>query len=302
MAYYKLGPILRERRIVLGYTQEELADGICAVNTISRYENGERMPNKEHLEMLLSRLGYSDAIFDVYLDEKTFCLHELKYRIRQSIKEHRHQEASDLLQEFEQAANPKSRISQQFIQLYRTRLDMELSEEEKLLRFEQALKITCPYYPELKSIPVLSYEEIILMNNIAIQHSRLNELETSISILEHVVQYYEIAMVNREESLRTQPMILYNLSKYLGNAGRYDECIAVCNRAIHLAQMTGRCFMLAATMYNKAWVLTKRRSMGDLLAAEETARRAMFLAECMQQEDLQKHVERFINETLVSAY
>ena len=57
----QFGLIIKRRREELGYTQEELADGICSVPTLSRIENGERMPTKEHFEMLLQRLGYSDT-------------------------------------------------------------------------------------------------------------------------------------------------------------------------------------------------------------------------------------------------
>ena len=53
MPIYPYGALIRQRREELGYTQEELADGICSVPTLSRIENGERLPTKEHSEMLL---------------------------------------------------------------------------------------------------------------------------------------------------------------------------------------------------------------------------------------------------------
>ena len=43
MAVFQLGPILKARREALGLSQEDLADGICAVPTLSRIENGERI-------------------------------------------------------------------------------------------------------------------------------------------------------------------------------------------------------------------------------------------------------------------
>ena len=57
MAVFQLGPIIRNRRTELGLSQEDLADGICSVPTLSRIENGERMPTKNHFEMLMQRLG-----------------------------------------------------------------------------------------------------------------------------------------------------------------------------------------------------------------------------------------------------
>jgi len=53
MSVFQLGPILKARREELGLSQEDLADGICSVPTLSRIENGERMPTKNHFEMLM---------------------------------------------------------------------------------------------------------------------------------------------------------------------------------------------------------------------------------------------------------
>ena len=85
MAIFQFGPIIKSKREELGYTQEELADGICSVPTLSRIENGDRMPTREHFEMLLQRLGYSDTMLDHFVDERHLHLHELKFQIRQEI-------------------------------------------------------------------------------------------------------------------------------------------------------------------------------------------------------------------------
>ena len=69
MPIYKFGYIIRQRREELGYTQEDLAEGICSVPTLSRIENGERLPTKDHFEMLLQRLGFSESILYNYVDE-----------------------------------------------------------------------------------------------------------------------------------------------------------------------------------------------------------------------------------------
>lgn len=70
MPIFKFGYIIKSRREEMGYTQEELADGICSVPTLSRIENGERMPSKENFEALLQRLGYSNAELNSFVDEK----------------------------------------------------------------------------------------------------------------------------------------------------------------------------------------------------------------------------------------
>lgn len=61
MPIFQFGFMIKQRREELGYTQEDLADGICSVPTLSRIENGDRMPTREHFEMLIQRLGYHDS-------------------------------------------------------------------------------------------------------------------------------------------------------------------------------------------------------------------------------------------------
>ena len=100
MAISQIGMIIRRRRMELGLSQEDLADGICAVTTLSRIENGERMPTQTHLEILLQRIGYSDMMLQSYVDEEDFVAHEMKFKIREAYIENDATKAQELLQQF----------------------------------------------------------------------------------------------------------------------------------------------------------------------------------------------------------
>lgn len=104
-------------------------------------------------------------------------------------------------------------------------------------------------------------------------------------------------MINPEEILRTQPLILYNLSKCLGLAARYEECIETCNLGIRIARETGRCSFLERMLYNKAWSLTKRNQPGDMEQAKETVRLALYMAIAMENQTSVEHYKRFIERT-----
>lgn len=263
----------------LGLSQEDLADGICAVTTLSRIENGERMPTQNHLEILLQRIGYSDMMIQSYVDEAYFVAHELKFKIRQAYIENDATKAQELLQQFNALVAKPSAIDEQFILLHDVLLyPQRYSKEEKLRKMEEAICLTYPKYKQGHFPFLLSYEEIVLLNNIAIFNADCGRRKEAIDILYSVADYYDTHMVNAEEALRTEPMTLYNLSKYLGLENRFDECIAICERGIQLAQKTGRSQAFAQTLYNKAWALVKRNREEDLTVAKELAYHALNVA------------------------
>lgn len=299
MPIYKFGYIIRQRREELGYTQEDLAEGICSVPTLSRIENGERLPTKDHFEMLLQRLGFSESILYNYVDEHTLFLHKLKFKIRQAIILEHFEEAQSLLGNYKRKMDPESHLEQQFVLLNGLLASpLSYTVEGRLAQFEAAIRLTCPNYNNEDSVPrILSYEEIIILNNIAGCYQSMHDFQKAIHILSLIKKHYENGMINPEEILRTQPLILYNLSKCLGLAARYEECIETCNLGIRIARETGRCSFLERMLYNKAWSLTKRNQPGDMEQAKETVRLALYMAIAMENQTSVEHYKRFIKRT-----
>lgn len=282
MAVFQLGPIMKARREELGLSQEELADGICSVPTLSRIENGERMPTKNHFEMLMQRLGYSVMSMDFFSDKQTFLLHEIKIKTRYAYIAEDYPLAKKWLDEFETMLDNPTNIDKQFLILYKTLLyPKQNNNADELKRYEDALKLTCAKYDTGYIPHVLSYEEIILLNNIAVCNDVAGDRDRAIFILRSLKEYYEHHMISTDEALRTQPLILYNLSKFLGLSGRYDECIEICDLGIRIARATGRCPYLARTLYNRGWALMRRNCPGDRESAEMSLKQAYFFSEVM---------------------
>ncbi|MBQ1372294.1 MAG: helix-turn-helix domain-containing protein [Oscillospiraceae bacterium] len=286
MSIFLLGPLIRQKREELGMTQEDLADGICSVPTLSRIENGERLPNKSHSEMLLQRLGYSDTLQVNYVPEKTLELHELKYQIRQAIIKNHREEGAALLNRFEAESDPEDCISKQFILVFKTILDDSLDHAARLERFLEAIRMTCPKFDSKELPPFLAYEEIIVINNIALCMGETGKLEEAIALLFALDRHYDCKMLNQEEILRTQLMVLYNLARFLSIAGQLDACIKICSKGIQISQETRRCSHLDRLLFYRAQALLERNQPGDFDLAEESARLAICAAEALGSESV----------------
>ena len=298
MAVFQLGQILKARREELGLSQEDLADGICAVPTLSRIENGERMPTKNHFEMLMQRLGYSAMSLDYFTDKQDFIIHELKFKTRQAYIDKKYSLAIKLLDELQAMLEKPTIIDRQFVLLHQILLNQkQFSNAEKLKKLETAIQLTCPKYKSNYVPRVLTYDEIILLNNIAICYEAEGNRERAISILTVLKEYYDHHVVSEEEALRTQPMILYNLSKFLGLSGRYDECIEICDLGIRIARTTGRCPLLGKTLFNRAWALINRNQTGDKEVAEKSLKQAYSFSDAMEKGHDKHFIQEFYENT-----
>ena len=76
-----LGEYIKQRRLDLGLTQEQLCDGICEPMTLSRLENGKQTPSRNRINALLQRLGLPDDRYFALLSKN-----ELEMKSQLSIR------------------------------------------------------------------------------------------------------------------------------------------------------------------------------------------------------------------------
>ncbi len=294
----EIGHIIKTRREELGVSQEDLAEGVCSTATLSRIERSERLPTQAHLELLLQRLGYTDLSLMSFQSKGDILLHDLKFQVRQAYIEKDLPRAKNLLGRYErEAGQPPNPIDWQFILLYRALIYREdYTGERRLAVLEEALRQTHPSYDGNTLPLLLSYEEIVVVNSIALWYKKAGDRKRGIEILYALRDYYDKHIVNLEEALRTEGLILYNLSSMLGLEGRYRECIEVCEQGIRLARTTGRCGDFGGTLYNYAWALVKQGRPEDREKARTHLRHAIHVAQAMGDEELAAHCIRFARE------
>lgn len=306
---YNIGKYIKARRIELGISQEKLADGFCARNSISRIESGERVPKSDVLTTLLQRLGLSDSQIKILTDGEDVELAQVKFNVRQALILHDYTKARFILRQNEATISkldPVSRRTFDIVDAIIRSSQNEISKEEALALFENLMRVIHPRYSPDNLPILLSYEEIILLNNIAFIYNDVGERETAITILYHVKEFYDSYVCDIEEALRTQPMILYNLSKLLGLAGRYDECIHICEEGIKLATETGKCANLATTYYNLAWALYYRNRSDDKERSLKYLKMAYYTVSVIDSKNLKRidkyaqRLKEWFGETIVS--
>ncbi len=265
MSIFSIGEIIRKQRNLLGISQEELAYGICSVPTLSRIENGDRVPNKANFDALMQRMGQSGEMYDAYIGDNDLDIHEKKFYIRQAIMCGSLENAKILLDSLTNIMQKNDTLTIQFVQYMEVLTEsLEINSEAQIKKLENAIKITVPKYGQVKLCDcLLTFDDITIINNIANAYGNIKNYRKAINLFYELKEYIDTRYINSEEIMRTYPLLLYNLSKWLGLEGRYDECIEICDIGIKLISESGRSKLLGKLLYNKAWSVVKKGNERD---------------------------------------
>ncbi|QSX05326.1 helix-turn-helix transcriptional regulator [Sedimentibacter sp. zth1] len=271
MSVFSIGEVLRKHRVELGISQEDLCTGICSVPTLSRIENGVRVPSKSHFDALMQRMGQSGEMYDAYIGTQDFEIHETKFKIRSAIIACNYELASELLIKLKKLNNENDNndnISKQFIMYIEVILKAKgVYDKYSLKVLEDAIRLTMPSYGKTKIYErLLTFDEITILNNIGNAYGLIGKTKKSIKTLYELKKFMDKKYINSEEKVRTYPMVLYNLSKWLGLDNRFEECIEICDIGIVIAAESSKMQLLSKLLYNKAWCMMK---MQDLTLQED---------------------------------
>lgn len=285
---YSLGAFVKQQRIDKKISQEELAEGICTQSALSRFENGGQALKPEALTAILQSLGFSDSEISLLVRGKDVAYYHERFQLRQAYIIGDFETAKIILEKNKEiipTLPPFYRQTFETVDILMKIRSGELSNSEALCRFEETIRLTHSGYTKDNLPSLLTYEDILILNNIALQYAEIGERDTTIKIFYHIKNFYDSMICDIEEALRTQPMILYNLSKYLGLSKRYSECISICEEGIKLAVETGRCSHLSETYYNLSWSLYHRNRPGDKEASLYYIKLAYYTACSVMKED-----------------
>ena len=81
MQNFLLGEFIRQRRLDLGLTQEEVCNGICEPITLSRIENGKQTPSRSRINAILQRLDLPDDRYYALLSKDELEIEALEKEI-----------------------------------------------------------------------------------------------------------------------------------------------------------------------------------------------------------------------------
>ena len=266
MAYYTIGELIREARERQNYSQEELCYGICTASTLSRIENGQQVPGKKILEGLMQRLGAADRLFHVYANKEERERYELEQQLARSLGDRDYGQAESLVSYMKKriAKNPGKPSCRNMEEQYLAFATILIQKQKGksagwvLKGLLDAIHMTIPDFDgiHIKS-KLLTYHEIAILNNIGCAYHSLGRVMDAVQLLLGLKEYMEQHNLGSVEMSLKYPMVLQNLSSWLGQEGMYQDALALCQAGIDYCIKYGKLHTFPMLLCNKACALAE---------------------------------------------
>ena len=186
MQNYKLGEYIRQRRLDLGLTQEQVCAGIREYVTLSRFENGKQTPSRNRINAILQRLGLPDDRYYALVTPEELEIEALKKEIVSCNALKCVEDGFDKISQLEKIVKPDDQITQQFIlrsKVLLGGLDKRYSNDERIQMLLQAIRMTIPDF-QLDKIEdfLFTLDEMKLVNQIGNAYSLSGDNEKAADI------------------------------------------------------------------------------------------------------------------------
>ncbi|MCL2050654.1 MAG: helix-turn-helix domain-containing protein [Lachnospiraceae bacterium] len=271
MANYDAGKLIKESRKQKGISQEELAAGLMDRAHLSRIENGTITPNKKTLEPILERLGINPYHTDFFLSEKMTNYQQHIDSLNSYLADQRTGEADSIINRLENDADfSEHKLNQQYLLCAKAcnYANENANPEDILALLDKAYKISNEKFGEqkVKEYNCMTSNELFAINLYAAIYFRQNKLEKAIETMLALTYIFDKNCIDKFERGRKYPLLVYNLTKYLNAAKRYDEVIEFCNQGVNTCIETGFLDTLPLILFNKAFCLD---ALGDKTLSKE---------------------------------
>lgn len=277
MPIYVMGEVIRSLRIRNGITQEELAHGICSTSMLSKIENGKAIP-RHTFEAIRQRL-IGELFTVMSLDSpKEVEKAKLKKRLLWNLYQKNMEEAEQNLMRYETIREKRNCFDSQFYLITKSAIDLEqdggLRKAEKRLQFAICMTNTDIDNVIRQKHILLSYDELLIYNEIAIAMMRKGERKKGLHMLFYLKEYIE----NRGDWYQMEApiyaMILYNVAFVLYENGRWEDANRHCNTGIYECQRLGCLTVLPYLLCLRAKCLLALNHRED---ARETLRQTQLI-------------------------
>ena len=290
MANYRVRDVIRLTRKAAGITQEQLSDGICSVETLSRIENGKHAVKRETYSQLMARMGRNTSQCYALCMSKDMELLEERIWLEDALAKFDYREADRYLSILKRkiADTP---MNQQYIARIEGLLDYRnkrIDAEEWIKREENAIRLTVPEYEKYlfieKKEDAFPFTELEILTLMSLANAYSVNEQPDIAI-----RIYDALLLGLEEeymdfiSVRKLRMVInFNYIRSLEQQDKYQEALDKGKKLLENAIKFdyGRMIPMAlvAIVWDMNKIIEKDNNANEILEIKRKLRQAYYIA------------------------
>ena len=282
--YLLLADVLRLRRMELGLTIEDVADGICAVSTYARAENGKTTPNRTTLAMIKERLKLRAIYYRSEIEVEDYSLLVLNSEYRRLAAVGRYSEAELIHKELFKKLDMAISVNRQimgFFELYKLSDKMDkISKLWELLSYDEV---------NVDKRILFSREEIEILSLIAWENVQISE-KGGIEFLESIIE--KEGRQRRTYYSRTA-IIERDLIKLLKNNKEYERSYKLAITAIDKMFLENETGLLLDIL---DFISTIEEDLGNKTEASKICEEMFYIAELYEMYNHAQSIRTYYDE------
>lgn len=288
--------VLGRKRKIKGLTQEQLSEGICEPETLSRLLTGKQTPNQNTYRMLAKCLELDTERCRPYLSVEDYEVYEKQRKLGMLLQKREYSLAESLFQEIEYLLPQNIAKNKQFCILVRTIIESRLGRMDwkmRLKSLEEAITCTVSDYPDiLIEKGTFCRQEVTILNNIANTYARLGNMDKALKIFEGILKYYRSSEVDMVYHAEIIAFTIFNYVEWLGCLEKHKETLPLYEEAIKMSVSLGRGKYLGGLLYGKAWNL-KKLNMNNIELCRYYCKQAYYISDLMKEEAYKSIIEKY---------
>lgn len=244
----RFGEYIYNLRTEKNISQDQLSDGLCDSSMLSRFEKGEREPDKLLQNRFLTRLGAVPENYENFLFYKEYCRWERRQGIIHNILEENMDRARECLEAYRLEYDMNEALEKQFYlaMLAQVKQYEGAKEEELANLFGEALLLTVPDV-EVRGFAerLLSLEEI----NLLLEYVHCSVLGNYLETYRNILTYIEKVDRTLLAMAKIYPKTVYYYYLAWEKRAKKDtatakELFVLCDKAIEILRDANRMFYL----------------------------------------------------------
>lgn len=310
MANYRAGDVIRLTRNAVGMTQEELSEGICSVETLSRIENGRHKIKRDTYRKLMEKMGR--GVHDncaVCMGADMSLLEE--YTLLEDAMAKREYDTAKWYLTRMRGKISDSLIDRQYLKRIEALLAYRLGEcsvQMFAVQLQETIEMTIPDYADYlwgeKSDKIYPYreQEILILMGMGTAYNAMGKLEKSIAVYETIIRSMDAGYMDEKNAAELKLINLANLSIPLRKLGRHEEALAKAEEGLEIAVSRRYVHTLVELLVSAAWIriqISERTEKSEkqeqeILNAKRMMRQAYYIAAARKDIYNQKKISEYL--------